>query len=289
MHANNGDHNRAVADYTKAIEIDPNGNCYWQRGMAYFALGKTALAIADCREALKNYSDDVTGDFGLLAAPRERVADGHIKKKEYDDAIAIYSELLEIDPAYAMGYYYRAGAYRAKGDVVHAIADYGSAIEHNPNDALSYQNRARMHANNGDHNRAVADYTKAIEIDPNGNCYWQRGMAYFALGTTALAIADCREALKNYSDDVTGAFTILGEDRKDVAHEHIKRKEYDVAIAIYSELLEIDPAYARGYVRRAGAYRGKGDIIHAIEDYSKAIEHNKDYSVPYIMRGETIP
>jgi tetratricopeptide (TPR) repeat protein len=48
-----GDDDRAIADYTKAIEIDPLfAAAYTKRGVAYETLGKREEAIADFRRAL---------------------------------------------------------------------------------------------------------------------------------------------------------------------------------------------------------------------------------------------
>jgi tetratricopeptide (TPR) repeat protein len=48
-----GENDRAIADYTMAIEINPNyADAFNNRGIAYAALGKREEAIADCRRAL---------------------------------------------------------------------------------------------------------------------------------------------------------------------------------------------------------------------------------------------
>jgi Flp pilus assembly protein TadD len=48
-----GDYERAIADFTKAIEIIPKMTAvYHHRGLAYEALGRRADAIADYRRAL---------------------------------------------------------------------------------------------------------------------------------------------------------------------------------------------------------------------------------------------
>jgi tetratricopeptide (TPR) repeat protein len=55
----------------------------------------------------------------------------------YDRAIADYTAALRIDPNYAVAYYDRGLAYRAKGDYDRAIADYEAVLRINPNYSLA--------------------------------------------------------------------------------------------------------------------------------------------------------
>lgn len=46
-----------------------------------------------------------------------------------------------------------------------AIANYTQAIAFNPEDAHAYYNRGWAYANQGDYERAIIDYTQAIELE----------------------------------------------------------------------------------------------------------------------------
>ena len=48
-----GKHTDAIADYTKAIKINPNDNAYFNRGLSKDFLGDRKGACSDWREALK--------------------------------------------------------------------------------------------------------------------------------------------------------------------------------------------------------------------------------------------
>ena len=48
-----GKHTDAIADYTKAIKINPNDNAYFNRGLSKDFLGNRKGACSDWREALK--------------------------------------------------------------------------------------------------------------------------------------------------------------------------------------------------------------------------------------------
>jgi tetratricopeptide (TPR) repeat protein len=68
-------------------------------------------------------------------------------KKDYDRAIADYSEALRLDPTTLPGgtrvvtYNNRCNAYADKKDYAHAIADYGQAIGIDPKNAGGFNGR----------------------------------------------------------------------------------------------------------------------------------------------------
>ena len=49
-----GDYDRAITDYTKAIELNPRfAEAYYNRGNAYYSKGQYDQAISDCNKALE--------------------------------------------------------------------------------------------------------------------------------------------------------------------------------------------------------------------------------------------
>lgn len=53
-HAKKGEFERAIVDYTKAIEIEPNNaDAYYRRSKAWLHLGETEKAKADMKTASK--------------------------------------------------------------------------------------------------------------------------------------------------------------------------------------------------------------------------------------------
>jgi len=66
----NGDLDRALADYTKAIELDPkDAYAYYNRGLHYRAKGDLDHAIADYRKAIELDPKDAL----RLLQPRQRL------------------------------------------------------------------------------------------------------------------------------------------------------------------------------------------------------------------------
>src|SRR5215470_9394771 len=104
-----GDNDRAIADLTKAIEIDPKyAAAYNSRGNAYRDRKDYDQAIADHTRAIEI-------DPKYAAAYNNR-GNAYRDKKDYDQAIADYTTAIEIDPKYAAAYNNRGNAYRDKKD-----------------------------------------------------------------------------------------------------------------------------------------------------------------------------
>src|SRR6516225_8427500 len=123
----NGDFDGAIADYTRAIEIDPTyAAAYSNRGNAKQAKGDLDGAIADCNRAIELDPKD----------PMARKYRGVAKKEkgDLDGAIADYNRAIELDPKYSAAYFHRGIAKQAKGDLKGAIGDINGAIERNNQD-----------------------------------------------------------------------------------------------------------------------------------------------------------
>src|SRR5262245_53552970 len=94
----------------------------------------------------------------------------------------------------AVVYHNRGIAYFAKKDYDRAIADYSEAIRLNPS-ANAYGNRGNAHYHKEDYYYAIADYGEAIKLDPSdAKAHYNRGLAYMVLARREEAIADFRRA-----------------------------------------------------------------------------------------------
>jgi tetratricopeptide (TPR) repeat protein len=194
LRARAGDLDSAIADFTKAIELEPRfAEAYCHRGDARERKGDLDGAIADLTIAL-----------ALDAGYRRSAAEayntrGHDRDQQGDinGAIADYSKAIEIDPAFAAAYYNRGGVRSEQNDLDGAIADYSKAIELDSLFALPYNNRGYARDQKGDLKGAIADYTKAIQLDPRlAESYLNRGLAQVHQGNDAEAQNDFDQYLK---------------------------------------------------------------------------------------------
>jgi len=100
-------YNEAIANYNKAIKINPNYElAFYNRGLANIAKGEYAAAIKDCDEVIKFNPDSVYA----------YISRGSIRRflEEYNTAIEDYNEAIKRDSVNANATYNRGLAYYNK-------------------------------------------------------------------------------------------------------------------------------------------------------------------------------
>ena len=117
------------------------------------------------------------------------------KKREFDKAIADFTEAIHLIPNYAAGYVFRGNCYANTLEFDKALADYTEAIRVAPEFA-AYGNRGRVYFQKQELDKAIADYTEAIRLEPkSAYMYASRGTARKYRREFAKAIADFAEAI----------------------------------------------------------------------------------------------
>jgi tetratricopeptide (TPR) repeat protein len=174
----------------------------------------------------------------------------HYERKDWDRAIADYTQAIRLDPDFADAYFWRAAAYDEKSDWDRAIDDYTQAIRLDPNDKYAYNRRGRTYGNKGNYNNAIDDYTQAIRLDPNfASAYNNRGNTYYATSDYDSAIADYTQAIR-LDPNVAVYYSNRG-----LAYD--EKGDYDSAIADYSQAIRLDPNNADYYnYRVTGNFAG---------------------------------
>jgi tetratricopeptide (TPR) repeat protein len=205
-------------------------------------------------------------------------ANGKYEQKDYQGAIADYTEAIRLNPNYVYAYLGRGNARDDLGDKQGAIADYNQAIKINPNYADAYYNRGYVRNNLEDKQGAIADYTQAIKINPNyANAYYNRGYVRDDLGDYQGAIADYTQAIKINPNDAD-TYNNRGISRSNL-------KDYQGAIADYTQAIKINPNDADTYNNRGISRRNLKDYQGAIADYTQAIKINPNDGDLYYNRG----
>jgi tetratricopeptide (TPR) repeat protein len=220
-------YDRAIADYTQAIRLDPNfAEAYNARGNAYHHKKDYDRAIAD-------YSQAMRLDPNFAEAYNARGL-AYSDKGDYDRAIADLDQAIRLDPDLAMAYFNRGGVYYEKGDYDRAIADYSQAIRLDPNSATSYNNRSFVYNVKKDYDRAIADCSQVIRLNPDyAEPYFSRGFAYYYKGDYDRSITDFNQAIR-LNPDYAAAYNIRG-----VAYN--SKGDYQRARADWEQALRINP------------------------------------------------
>lgn len=108
-------------------------------------------------------------DVQLAKSEPIRRAHAWYDEKEYDNAIAEFTQAIKLDPGDADAYLGRGNTWRAKKDYDNAIADYTEAIKLDPKNGGMYNSRAWLwatcpDAKYRDGKRAVESATRACEL-----------------------------------------------------------------------------------------------------------------------------
>ena len=118
-------------------------------------------------------------------------------KKDYDRAIADFTEAITLAPNYAAAYNNRGYAWSQKKEYDRAIADFDQAIRLDPGNAYAYNNRGYSWNGKKEYDRAIADFNQAIRLDLNyAHAYNNRGDAWNGKQQYDRAITDYNEAIR---------------------------------------------------------------------------------------------
>jgi tetratricopeptide (TPR) repeat protein len=255
-------HNRdldgAISDFSKAIELDPERATTWgNRGLARQQRGDLEGAIADCTRAIE-LAPEVAAAWMCRGSQRNN-------KDDRDGAIADCTRAIELDPKLADAWRVRGAARTRKGELSDAIADLGRSIELAPAVAETWATRGIARVKAADLEGAVADCTRAIELDPELALAWEsRGLARGKQGDVDEAIADCTRAVelnpaRGYTWEIRGA-------------ARLKKEDLDGAIADATRAIELDPRLPGPRVVRGLARKEKGDAEGAVSDLERFLE-----------------
>lgn len=94
------------------------------------------------------------------------LGDQWMQKKEYDKAIADYSEAIRLDPENARAFNNRGYASYQKKQYARAVEDYTEAIRLNPRYEYAFTNRADALHMLGKHDESTRDLDRVLEINP---------------------------------------------------------------------------------------------------------------------------
>ena len=184
-----GQYEQAIADKSKAIELEPDNADYWEsRGTSYHEFGQLELAIADKSKAIKLEPSN--------AGYWDSRGTSYHAAGQYEPAIADATKAIELDPDNASYFYSRVVSYYVAMEFEHAIADNSKAIELDPTNASYQYFRGVIYHKIRQFEQAIADKSRAIELEPtNARYYYSRGISYHAAGLYEQAIADITNAI----------------------------------------------------------------------------------------------
>lgn len=266
-----GYYEKAIEDYTKAIEFVPiSASTYFNRGNAYMDLNQLDNAKKDFTKVIK-LDPNLSGSYYNL---------GNICmiRGQYETAIQEYCKTIELEPMMAEAYVNRGSAYRELGQYSKAIEDYAKAKELNSQLPEAYSNNGDLYRAIGDYNKAIENYDRALQLNPNII------EAYINLGSIY-------KDLNKYESSIENFTKVIELDPKNImayvnrGNAYMELGRYKEAIEDQNKALGLDPKRVSAYVNRCGAFIQMGQYDKALEDCSSALEIDENSAEGYLVRS----
>ena len=315
----------ALADADKALELKEDDLNYRGRGKVYFAMKKFDRALADYLKAVELNPDiEIENTFGymesILNAKRAEVraeqiarevptsafryllrADSFFGSENYDEALADYSKLIELESD-AFHYKKRGDCYFAMKKFDEALADYCKAVELEPDIEIEKHHdsfeptlteqriiaytkeikrkpysshliveRGHLYFELGNYKKAISDYDKAIIMSRGcveADAYYRNAQAHYRLGHRRKAIENFRKALKIYPKFHIND-THVAEACFECGVACYESKRYAEAIADFDRYIFFKPEDPEGYRMRGKCYRKLRDESRAQADFAR--------------------
>ena len=292
---------------------------YFFRGLAYHRRGAAVGLGTDYEKAEADFTKAIESDPDVAIASLSYISRGIIKMDNgnSDSALADFSKAIEIFPQFGGGYMYRGRFYEAKGEFAQALKDFDKIVEVGHDTAFGYTERARFHITQRRYDedfakKALADAKRAIELDPNNvDGHYYLALAYIWIGqpsnaTTEItkvidldpsnwhayilraslyssarqidrAIEECNNVIKLRPDYVDG--------HNKLADLYKEKRQYDLALSKYAEVIRRDPAYVSAYYDRAMIFAGMKQDDKMFAEFAEGLKANPQSSSLYYWRA----
>ena len=229
----------------------------------------------------------------------------------YDRAIELYSEAINISPKYTKAIEERALSYEATsnfekaaedyetlseielkksiyffkaGSLYHKVEKYKKAIpllkaasELEPNNIRCYYLKSQCNLALKNYPEALKDINSLLAINQSADNYFQRGLIYLEMNNYTDAKKDLKQSITLGNKDVA-AFNKL-------AYAQLMLDEKDEAIQTLTDAIQIDNKNKTSYLLRSHIYSLQAKQNEAIEDLTKLLSVYPDDTKGLLHRG----
>jgi len=178
-------------------------------------------------------------------------------------SIALFSELIGVDPDHAQAYLNRGSTFVRMREFDAGLSDYTRVIELEPSRFEGWYNRGSTLIAANKYDKAVSDLTEAIRRNPDlGYACCNRGLSYLRKSEHEQALADFEKGL-TLRVDMPLCYYGRGE-------IELSNGQYREAIDDLTRGINFKPT-AEALTHRATAYERLGESDKALRDYRKAL------------------
>jgi tetratricopeptide (TPR) repeat protein len=179
---------------------------------------------------------------------------------QLDDASAIYSGVLHIDPDNFDANHLQGQARRRQGRLDEAETLFRNALRLRPDNITALSNLMRLLRSAGRHEQALEIHDRLVALRPSDPKVWsERAASLLALGRHEEAQEDLNRTLALDPDHLNAL--------NNYAVVMLHQKRYQDALAYLDRLLAIKPDFIDGIANRGLALLGLGKPLEAIDNY----------------------
>lgn len=169
------------------------------------------------------------------------------RESRFNEAVAIYSRIIEMAPDNASAFNNRGNAKYSTGNINGAIQDFAKAIEIDPYYDNAYYNLGNIYLVQGNINGALEQLNQAI------NCNSKKGRYYYTRAGIYRSMKQLNRALEDF-DKALICNPYLWEASFDRGGLYYEQAMYREALFDFSMVLKLNPKIAKAYFYRANAY-----------------------------------
>jgi len=254
----------AIMLFKKAVAEDPNyalayaalGESFWRRyelsgGVTYV---DSARLFLDKAMDINSQLIPVKQTLGLL----------DLGTGDYDEAVEVFTSILEVDPGNEVAYGGLAEAYDNQGLYEQAEETYKKAISVKPDYWLSYKRLGNFYLKNGEYQKSIEPLYQVVKLTPdNFNGYSNIGVIYYYLSNWEMAKKYFTQSLE--MEPTESAASNLGT-------VYYLDSNYSEAAKYYALALEINPNNYAIWGNLASVQGLLGKESEERANYLKAIE-----------------
>jgi tetratricopeptide (TPR) repeat protein len=236
-HRTMGRYAEALADFDRAIELEPeSGWAIISRGETYEAMGRYAEALADFDRAI-----ELEPESGWAIANRGETYEA---MGRYAEALADFDRAIELDPEDDWAIINRGQTYQAMGRYAEALADFDLTTGLDPEDGLAANLREQAYQAMGRHVEELAGLDRAIEADPSdARAIYRRSQIHLMMARYDEGLTDLRHAIEldaNIATDL--AYSLIS-----VAADYLRSSRPEMAAALFEAVISVMPNDARAH------------------------------------------
>ena len=296
---NNGEYDKAIEIFKKAVEINPNDDDSWRwLGNSYYKNGQYQEAIKSFKKAVELNPNDANNYYWLgrsyndneqykeainsLVKATQLVPDGpeywyrlciaYKNNEQYQEAINSGLKATQLNPDYAGNWLELGISYSINKQYTEALNSFLKVVELEPDDSFHLCCLGHSYMDNERYEDAIQSLLKSVELNPNNDDCW------YLLGSSYLKNEQYQEAIDSLSKAVE-----LNPNDYDcwyrLGSSYLDLEDYDNAVYSFDKYIKINPNVPYVWNDYGVALQRLNRIDEAISAYSKALEIDPNYEL----------